>query len=177
VPRIIDYSIVLTTLEQSGLRCVYPNSGAFGLAADKTNHIAGWIAADDPTIRAELRAVVQIVPSPASRSLATLLLRAWRQHLPGPLWLMPASHWAYDQCIDATVLQSRSDGSAIEFQLDETESPGALVEKLFDHLDASDFTAAFPGSPAVAMLHHHQQIWWQTSDRTLANFVRTQAAL
>jgi hypothetical protein len=192
VPRIIDYSIVLTTLEQSGLRCVYPNSGAFGLAADKTNHIAGWIAADDPTIRAELRAVVQIVPSPASRSLATLLLRAWRQHLPGPLWLMPASHWAYelqfgaadwlpallaDHCIDATVLQSRSDGSAIEFQLDETESPGALVEKLFDHLDASDFTAAFPGSPAVAMLHHHQQIWWQTSDRTLANFVRTQAAL
>jgi len=180
VPTVIDYPTVLETLERCGLRCVYPNSGAFGLPPDGASHIVGWCAGDDSTIRPEMRSVVRIVPPPASASLAALLERAWQHHVPGPIWLMPASHWAYElqfggaewlaellagHGIDSQVLRSRSDGSAVEFHSKEAELFSAMVEALFDRLTASDFTVAFPGHPVVATLHHHQQIWWQTTNR------------
>jgi hypothetical protein len=178
MPTIIDYPAVLQTLERN-LRCVYPNSGAFGVPSGVTNHILGWAAADDPTIRSEVRAFLRIVPQPAPRRLASLLTRAWQEHLLGPLWLMPASHWAYelqfggldwlpgllnDIGVGADSLRSRTDGSAIQFEFAETEILRPLVERLFEKLIASDFTIAFPDRPVVALLHHHQQIWWQTSD-------------
>jgi hypothetical protein len=182
VPLIVDYPIVLATLERVGLHCVYPNSGAFGPQAGAENHVLGWIATEDPTIRRELLAMARIVPPPASRSFAALVQRAWQDHLKGPLWLMPASHWAYElqfggaewlpallaeHGVDPGDLRPRSDGSAIEFQASEAGALSTLVEKLFDRLTASDFTIAFPGGAAVAMLHHHQQIWWQTSERAI----------
>jgi hypothetical protein len=175
----IDYSTVLETLERSGLRCVYPNSGAFGLPAGGETHIIGWCGADDPTIRVEVRSTIRVVPPPANQSLALLLSRAWKQHLAGPIWLMPASHWAFelqfggadwlpsllaDYAIDPELLRPRSDGSAIQFQPEEADSFSAMVQSLLERLTASDFTVAFPGRPVMAMLHHHQQIWWQTSD-------------
>ena len=186
MPRVIDYSTVLETLERSGLRCVYPNSGAFGLPPDIANHVIGWAAADDPTIRPEARAALRILPQPASRSLTALLKRAWQEHLPGPLWLMPASHWAYELQfgggewlapllselgIDPESLRSRADGSAIGFEFAEADSLLAVVEKVLDRLVASDFTVAFPGRAVVAMLHHHQQIWWQTSEAAIGESI------
>jgi hypothetical protein len=182
LPSIIDYSTVLQTLDASGLRCVYPNSGAFGLPADAESHFVGWLAVDDPTIRPEMRSAVRIVPPPAARSLAESLRRIWQEHFRGPLWLMPASHWAYElqfghadwlpallgqHGVDPALLRSRSDGSAIEFQLDEADSLLTMVENLFERLVASDFTVAFPGKTVAALLHHHRQIWWQTSEMTI----------
>ena len=181
MPTLIDYAAVLQTLAP-WLGCVYPNSGAFGIPPGIPNHILGWSASDDSTIRPEARAALRIVPAPASRTLAGLLARAWQEQLPGPLWLMPASHWAYelqfgspdwlpalltDIGIDPDQLRPRTDGSAIQFEPAEQEALHPLIEKLFDKLIASDFTIAFPGQPVVALLHHHQQIWWQTSDQIL----------
>jgi hypothetical protein len=180
VPTVIDYTTVLETLERSGLRCVYPNSGAFGLPPGGETHVIGWCAKDDPTIRAQVRSAIRVVPPPASQSLATMLRRAWQQNPPGPIWLMPASHWAFelqfgaadwlpsllaDHAIDPELLRPRSDGSAIQFQPEEADSFSAMVRSILERLVASDFTVAFPGRPVTAMLHHHQQIWWQTSDR------------
>jgi hypothetical protein len=181
VPTLIDYPVVLQTLSRS-LQCVYPNSGAFGIPPGITNHIIGWSAADDPTIRPEMHSALRIIPEPAARTLASLLTRAWQEHLPGPLWLMPASHWAYELQfgspdwlpplliaigIDPKQLRSRTDGSAIQFEPAEQDALRPLIENLFTHLIASDFTIAFPTRPIVALLHHHRQIWWQTSDETL----------
>ena len=95
---------------------------------------------------------------------------------------MPASHWAFElqfgspdwlppllehHAIDPQLLRPLADASAIEFQLEEAESLIAFMQTLFERMTASDFTAAFPGRAVVAMLHHHQQIWWQTSDPTI----------
>jgi hypothetical protein len=180
VPIIIDYLTVLQTLERSGLKCVYPNSGAFGLASDAPPLITGWRGSDDSTIHPEMLKFTRLVPPSASKTLAGLLERAWINYLPGPIWLMPASHWAFElqfggpdwlpamleaADIDPEALRSLSDGSAIEFQSSETELMLRMVETLFNRITASDFTAAFPGKTAVALLHHHQQIWWQTSDQ------------
>jgi hypothetical protein len=182
VPSIINYSMVLETLERSGLRCVYPNSGAFGIPPGTPNHILGWAARDDSTIRPEVRSSLRIIPDPAGPTLAALLTRAWHQHFPGPLWLMAASHWAYElqfggadwlpsllgkHGVQSEMLRTRTDGSAIEFQPHEGDSLTAIVEELFDRLVASDFTIAFPGRTVVALLHHHQQIWWQTSNQAI----------
>lgn len=182
MPTTIDYSIVLPSLQATGLRCVYPNSGAFGPAEGAENHIVGWLSAEDETIRPDLRANLIVVPPPACRSLATLLTRAWCDRVPGPIWLMPASHWAFElqfggdwippllanHGIDVLSLQSRPDGSAIEFQPDESDDFTLLIESLLEHLTASDFTIAFPGRAIAVMLHHHRQIWWQLSDPALA---------
>jgi hypothetical protein len=187
VLRLIDYPTVLQTLEESGLRCVYPHSGAFGLKAEAKNQVIGWIGGEDGSIRPEVRAVAQVVPWPAPRSLTSLLARAWREHLNGPIWLMPTSHWAFElqfgaadwlpellaeHSIDAQSLRARSDGSAIEFQPDQTDRLRAMVERLLDRMTTSDFNLAFPGRPVLAMLHHHQQIWWQTSDPAILQSIR-----
>ncbi len=185
--RVIDYPVVLATLESAGLKCAYPNSGAFGLPPECNQHLIGWASDDDPTIRPEARAALRILPDP---SLPALLNQAWQHHLPGPLWLMPASHWAYelqfgsadwlpsllrDHGIDPDSLRPRTDGSAIEFAPTESDSLLAIVQQLFTHLIASDFTAAFPRHPVVALLHHHRQIWWQTSDLTIRKALDTVA--
>jgi hypothetical protein len=181
VPTLIDYPTVLQTLERS-LRCVYPNSGAFGIPPGTPNHILGWSASTDPTIRPEMNAALRLIPEPAAHTLAALLTRAWQHHLPGPLWLMPASHWAYELQfgspdwlpellnkvnIDPEDLRPRTDGSAIQFDPAEQDTLRPLIETLFSNLIASDFTVAFPNRPIVALLHHHRQIWWQTSDETV----------
>jgi hypothetical protein len=180
LPTIIEYSTVLETLERSGLKCVYPFSGAFGLASHAPPLITGWRGGDDSTIHPEMLKFTHMVPAPAPKSLAGLLERAWTKYLTGPMWLMPASHWAFElqfggvdwlpamleaAGIDPQTLRPLSDGSAIQFQSSETEPMLRMMETLFDRMTASDFTAAFPGKAAVALLHHHQQIWWQTSDR------------
>jgi hypothetical protein len=36
------------------------------------------------------------------------------------------------------------------------------------NLAGSDFLAAFPARPALCTLHHHKQLWWQTTEEAIA---------
>jgi hypothetical protein len=42
-----------------------------------------------------------------------------------------------------------------------------LVAALLENLRMSDFMLAFPGRPALCTIHHHKQLWWQTTDAAL----------
>ena len=180
MPRIIEYEQVLATLTARGMKSLYHNSGSFGLIDQP--HTCGWIGADDPTIREAARAACLQVPEPHVENLARLFERTWTTLLPGPLWLMPGSHWAYELdfgCatwmpqalhaigIDAALLQSRSNGAAIEFCLSEAELATRFATDLLNHLTGSDFVATFPDHQALCTIHHHAQLWWQTPDRPL----------
>jgi hypothetical protein len=39
-------------------------------------------------------------------------------------------------------------------------------------LTASDFAIAFPRRAVLCTLHHHKQLWWQTTDTGLADALR-----
>jgi hypothetical protein len=182
MPAIVDYPVVLNVLESDGLRCNYFNSGSFGLATVDSNNIVGWLAGDDPTVHTALRQRCRLVAPPAGRSLAGLLSTAWQRLLAGSAWLMPASHWAYElqfgnsawlgtllagAGIDPAALAARTDGSAIEFAAGEADVLRAVLETIIPSLRNSDFTLAFPGRRAIATLHHHQQIWWQSDNAAM----------
>src|SRR5206468_2249514 len=87
---------VLEQMTAQGFVSLYHNSGAFGFATDAKPQTAGWIGPADSTLRAEAARVAQKIPAPHERNLARLLVRSWRELLPGVLWLMPMSHWAYE---------------------------------------------------------------------------------
>lgn len=179
VPWIIDYPTVLEQLRATGLHSLYYNGGAFGFAPEVTTRSIGWIGPPDDSIRAEVRPLLQSIPEPFEQNLTSLLVRAWTDLLPGRIWVMPGSSWAYELDfgsrqwlppllerigIDPGQLQSRTNASAIEFSPDEHERLSAFVMRLLEMLAGSDFFLAFPGRKAVAMLHHHKQIWWTSSE-------------
>jgi hypothetical protein len=179
VPRIIDYPIVLQTLAEQKLQCVYPNSGAFAFDDGVAKRTLGWIGPADESIREHVRHLVRAVPSPFEENLTRLLTDAWRKILLGKIWLMPASHWAYELDfasrdwlpqllqsvrIEPALLQSRTNAAAIEFAEDESELAERFVLGLLRMLQASDFTIAFPRRAVTCLLHHHRQLWWSGSD-------------
>ncbi len=181
---VIDYPIVQGKLSDEGLVSLYHNSGAFGFAARANVQTIGWIGANDPTIRESAQKLVRRVSEPFAATLARMLATAIA--LPplaaGPIWLMPKSHWHYelhfgnrellepllrDIDFDPALLRERNDGSALEFG----ESDHALlvqaVERLLAGLRGSDFMLAFPGRATLCTVHHHQQLWWQTTDTAI----------
>jgi hypothetical protein len=179
VPWIVDYTRVLEEMRQQGLRSLYYNSGAFGFPDGAEAKPVGWIGPDDPTLRPEARGLALPVPPPYEQNLARLLVRAWRDLLPGAVWIMPRSHWAYEldfgsrdwmpallehAGIDQGLLAGRTNAAAIEFTPTETGPFAHLVEGLLRMLLGSDFALAFPGRPVTCTLHHHKQIWWSSSD-------------
>src|SRR5438874_9760388 len=83
-------------MQADGLRCLYHNSGAFGVGGDVAVEAAGWVGPEDPTIRPAARPFVRSVPPPYESRLASLVVRTWQEVLAGPAWLMPKSHWAYE---------------------------------------------------------------------------------
>ena len=183
MPNLVDYQTVLSTLTASGLVCNYHNSGSFGLTAVDSQTV-GWLTEADPTIRPEMLQRSRII---GSGGLIGNLQRMWLSHLSTTLWIMPASHWAFELTygnaawlpqrlksigIDPDILRDRNDGSAIAFAPQESDAMGTLVNDLLTCSTGSDFTAAWPGHAAVAMLHHHQQIWWRTTDVALATNLR-----
>lgn len=183
MPGIVDYPTVLKRMQEMGLRCLYHNSGAFGFASDVTTHAIGWIGPDDPTIRPAARPLVRSVPPPYEIRLTQLILRAWKEILPGPLWLMPKSHWAYElefgnvgwlpgalrsTGIDPAPLASLNNAAAAAFEPGEEDLFIPLAEALLKHLAGSDFAIAFPGRPVLCTLHHHKQLWWITTDKVVA---------
>jgi len=182
MPQIIEYQEVLRQMQSRGFVSLYHNSGAFGFAKDVTTHAVGWIGPADATLRAEAARIAHNVRPPYEEILAKLLVRAWREHLPGNIWLMPMSHWAYevdfasrawmpqllrDIGIDPEPLEIRNDGAAIEFADRESSLLERFARGLLENLAGSDFAIAFPGKSVLATLHHHKQIWWMTSDDSL----------
>src|ERR1041385_2783128 len=187
---IIDYPIVLARMKAMGLVCNYYNSGSFGFPKEAATHISAWIGLDDPTIRPQMRQHVREVSPPFEPTLAELARRVWREVIGGPIWVMPASHWAFEMDfgsrswmpaalaslgITPAELERRTDGSAIEFSPDETDAFTGFLETLLVNLASSDFTLGFPDRPIVCSVHHHKQLWWITSNAELMSKVTSTA--
>ena len=182
MPRVVEYAEVEHTLTGDGLECVYPNSGAFAFPRGAATSVLGWVGPADPTIRPEASRFVRRVAPPYPAALADLAVRAWAERLPGPAWLVPKSHWAYELAfgnaawmrpmltglgVDAAWLDRRNDGTAIAFEPAEADALLRCLTELLTHLQGSDFLLAFPGRPVVCTIHHHVQLWWVTTDALL----------
>ena len=184
---IVDYAQVLQQMRDQGLRCLYYNSGAFGFPDGVPTESVGWVGPEDPSLRPEARAIAAPVPPPYEQELARRVVRAIQELLPGKVWLMPKSHWAYEldfgsrdwmpallehAGVDSGLLQPRTNAAAIEFALQETQSLSHLIEGLLRMLLGSDFALGFPGRPVVCTIHHHKQVWWTSTDRQLIASLR-----
>lgn len=179
---IVDFEHVLQRMEGDGFRSLYHNSGAFGFARDVDAHYAGWIGPADGSIRAEARSSTRQIAPPYEPSLARLAGELWAEHLAGVAWVMPMSHWSYEldfgsrewmpAALDAVGvegegLMTRANGAALAFDLNERAGMESLLAQLLGNLRTSDFMLAFPGFPALCTVHHHKQLWWQTTDAAL----------
>lgn len=182
MPRVVSYDEVTEQAQALGLRSLYHNSGAFGFPESAAVKHVGWVGPPDASIRPAALELVQHVPPPYEPNLATLAARAWRDRLPGPAWVLPKSHWAFELDfgsaawmpaalreigVDPKLLQGRNDGSAIEFLPTEETAFIAFAQRLLTDLSGSDFAILFPARLVVCTLHHHKQIWWTTSDEGL----------
>ncbi len=182
MPIIVEFERVLQRMEAQGFRSLYHNSGAFGFARGVDVKYAGWVGPADGSIRTEARPFSRQVSAPYESTLARAAADLWTHHLPGPAWVMPMSHWSYEldfgSCewmpaaldaagVDGAELSSRANGAALEFALAERERFEALVSELLGNLRTSDFMLAFPGRAALCTVHHHKQLWWQTTDAAL----------
>ena len=178
MPRIVDYADVHARMIAAGFVSLYHNAGAFGFPAGADWKMRGWVGPEDPTIRLAARPYIIEVPKPYAANLAAIFLRS-RRHIRGEAWLMPKSHWHFELHdgnprllesllpqigIDAALLRDRNDGSAIVFDVDEEQMLGHAVERLLLELYGSDFLIAFPDAATVCTVHHHVQLWWQTTD-------------
>jgi len=177
MPRVIDYELVLQRMGERGFVSLYHNSGAFGFAEGISVKTFGWIGPDDPSIRDTARAMLRRFPPPFEENLADALL-ALRKTLVGEAWLMPKSHWHYEMQfgnrellenllpeigIDPELLRDRNNGAAIAFATDEDDSLKRAGRALLSGLAQSDFLIAFPDSATLCTIHHHKQLWWQTT--------------
>jgi hypothetical protein len=73
--------------------------------------------------------------------------------------------------IDSGLLIERTNAAAIEFLPSEEQHFKTLVQGLLSGLTASDFTLAFPGHPAVCMIHHHKQLWWVSTNQQIVRLL------
>ena len=183
MPSIVDYPIVLAEMQRIGLRSLYYNSGAFGFPPDVATTSLGWIGPPDETIRPAARPLVRQVGEPFVPTLAGLLVRARRELLPGDIWVVPKSHWAYELDfgsrawlpdvlrsigVDPAELMGRNNAAAVAFGPAEISELTRLTEALLGQLTGSDFAAAWPGHRTVCTLHSHRQLWWTTADAAVA---------
>jgi hypothetical protein len=184
VPWIIDYAIVHEAMRALRFRCNYYNSGAFAFLDPQSARTIAWVGPDDPTIRPAVLPFVQRVGEPYESTLASLAGKIWQEELPGRAWIMPMSHWAYEldhgsatwmppllerMELDPGLLVGRNNAAAIEFAVAESALMRSFLQRLLEMLSGSDFMLAFPGHAVLCMIHHHKQLWWQTSDTALAD--------
>jgi hypothetical protein len=183
MPEIIEYAAVLKRLMAEGLHCNYPNGGSFGFVPLESAKIHGWIGPADETIRESARKYCVEISQPIESNLASLATQAWQELLPGPLWLMPSSHWSFELHHGAAEwlptllrhsgcnpddLSSLTTAVAIEFSPSEIPKFESILFGLLKNLKSSDFTLAFPGRETVCLVHHHKQLWWMTADDTIS---------
>jgi hypothetical protein len=183
VANVVDYDRVLEVLLGQGLKSLYHNSGAFGFPPGVKTHTVGWIGPPDSTIRPEARQFTRQIQAPYGKTLSELALRVWQGVVPGAVWAMPRSHWAYELDfgsrdwlpgvlggvgVDPAGLTSLSTGAAIEFLPEGGNEFGSFLAHLLDNLSgSSDFQLAWPGRPLLCTVHHHKQLWWTTPDEEL----------
>jgi len=182
MPTIVDYPIVLEWMEREGIRCLYHNSGAFGFLDESGTGSVGWIGAADATLKPAAQLLTRRVAEPIEENLSELALRAWRDHLPGAVWAMPKSHWAYELEfgsrqwmaallekveIDPALLIGRNNAAAIEFQSAEEQQFQFFIQQLLTNLTGSDFLLAFPQHKTICTVHNHKQLWWTTGNRAI----------
>ena len=101
---------------------------------------------------------------------------AWTNELPGPAWIMPLSHWAFELDfgnkpwlplllktvqVQPFLLADRADASPLEFDPADQAELKTFLQTLLDNLHTSDFMLAFPDRPILCTIHHHEQLWWQ----------------
>src|ERR1019366_10082926 len=109
--------------------------------------------------------------------------RAWLNCLPGNVWVMPKSHWAYElqfgsrewmpgllekMGIDSRLLVDRNNAAAIEFASGEIDLFRQFVQGLLEMLHGSDFLLAFGSYKTVCTIHSHKQLWWTTANAQIA---------
>jgi hypothetical protein len=184
---LIDHATILDHMTRRGWRCLYPGGGAFAPPTVSPLHIAGWITRPDPTIRASVLPLIRSIPEPYAPTLACLARQAWIDHFAGPAWIMPMSHWSYELRfgagpwlgealrelnIDPSPLTDLTTAAGIEFTPDQSNDFEAFLRRLLQHLLESDFTLAWPQSPVVCTIHHHQQLWWTTDQPEIIEFLR-----
>jgi hypothetical protein len=114
--------------------------------------------------------------------MARAAVGAWLKEFPGPAWIMPLSHWAFELDfggknwlptliksigLDPALLASRSDASPIEFHPSDQSLLPNFLQSLLENLTSSDFMLAFPSHPILCTIHHHKQLWWTSSDKPL----------
>jgi hypothetical protein len=183
VAQIVDYDLVLQTLLGQGLKSLYYNSGSFGFPPGVGTQTIGWIGPPDPTIRPEALSFTRQIEPPDTARLTELTLRAWREILPGVIWAMPRSHWAYEldfgskdwmpaalskSGVQSAELAPLTTGAAIEFNWEDSGQFASFLTTLLDNLSgSSDFQLVWPGRAVVCTVHHHKQLWWTTSDDSI----------
>jgi hypothetical protein len=176
MPKVVDYPTVLELLTQQGLKSLYYNSGAFGFPPSVTVASRGWIAKPDAAIRQAALPLVRMVDE---QHLADRFVQLWKAYLPGTVWIMPKSHWAYElefgsrswiaevlesMGIDCQSLAGLNVAPAIEFTEEEEHVLQPFVKALLAHLDGSDFQAVFPGRKTICTIHNRGQLWWTSAD-------------
>ncbi len=188
MPHIVDYTVVLKTLTDDGLRCLYHNSGSFGFAENDRAQIVGWIGPEDSSIRPAAReAITHRIGAPYGARLADMLVRALQSSQARTVWVMPGSHWSYEldfgsadwlpealqnAGISSADLVARNNGAAVEFSSAEFPAMQPLVASLIDRLSGSDFKLVVPHRHIICTVHHHKQLWWQTTDAGVAEQLR-----
>ena len=100
------------------------------------------------------------------------------------------SHWSYELDfgsrewmpallesigLDPGQLMTRNNAAAIEFTQNESAALEHFAAGLLQMLTASDFAITFPRRAALCTLHHHKQLWWQTTDAEVAEALRKES--
>ncbi len=173
--QIIPYADLMNEARQLGLRCVYPNGGAFS-PIERPWAVAGWLTGDDATLRPDFAdRVTRVDPA----DLGRLVGEATATLTDGVAWLAPVHHWAaeldhgHDDAGNSTAglfpstLRGRTTADAIE--LTTPKDVEQMVSSLMPRLWKTDFTLLFPGTRVMALLHHHRQVWWRCEEVATAN--------
>jgi hypothetical protein len=183
MPKIVDYPTVVEMLTQQGFRSLYFNSGAFGFAAEAQTISRGWIGKPDASIRESARALIRQVDEPFAEQLSSRLVQVWQRYLPGAVWAMPKSHWAFELefgsrdwmpgalqrlGVDDRLLAPLNNAPAIAFEMEEAEMLREFVRELLTNLAQSDFQLVFPGRMTICTIHSRGQLWWTTADPVVA---------
>ena len=191
MPYLLDFKFALKQLTGAGFVSLYHNSGAFGFPPTATVHTIGWTGDADESIRPEMQAQIRKVSEPYAPTMARMAQHAWTAHLGGECWLTPKSHWHYEMhygnralldevlpTVDvnpASVLD-RNDGSPVVFTPAEGDAMFQTVLAVLQGLRSSDFQLTFPTRAMVCTIHHHEQLWWQTTDAAIAHVIATLAS-
>ena len=182
MPYLLDYKLAHRQLTAAGFVSLYHNSGAFGFPPSATVHTIGWTGTSDDTIRPEMTPMIRRVSEPYGPTMARLAQHAWSTHLKGDCWLTPKSHWHYEMHygnrslleeilplidVNPASLADRNDGTPVVFVPTGGAEADAMFEmllRLLQGLISSDFQLTFPARATLCTIHHHEQLWWQTTD-------------